>query len=341
LNVYEEISGVLTASGVSPDDHEAIQEYLKATREDWMPPFDTMNDRAFVVSVYKAFMLELLDRGAITTDQFVIDSIRVLETFAWRMRKETEGYDYIFADELQLFDPQERTSLELLGRSRLGIPFITAEDPAQGVFSALNSRRARIDNEPLYLEVVHRFNEQIFQFISFIYQKFPLNALPLRIDAARGTGARPELLVYEDEYKAIKGAAHLVSDIQASCDTEDRVCVATLGDVDADIAAELEKLKLNVTKLDSFDDVERLAYSKRSTVVAPWQFIGGTQFSHVIVLALNMGEPNSQFSRLREMVAVYLACSRATERLTIVSAGYLPNVIAEAADAQLITTTQM
>ena len=88
-----------------------------------MPPFTTIADRAFVISIYRGFIENLIDRSAITTDQFVLDSIRVLETFTWRMRKETEGYDYIFVDELQLFDPQERSALELLGRSRRGVPF--------------------------------------------------------------------------------------------------------------------------------------------------------------------------------------------------------------------------
>src|SRR5690606_14468219 len=95
MNLYEEISGVLTASGVAPDDPDSIRKYINETREDWMPPFLTAADRGFVISIYRYFYQELIDRSSITTDQFVLDSIRVLETFTWRMRKETDGYDYI------------------------------------------------------------------------------------------------------------------------------------------------------------------------------------------------------------------------------------------------------
>ena len=331
LNLYEELSGVLTASGVAPDDQESIQNYLGSTREDWMPPFESVADRGYVVAVYKSFMQELIDRAAITTDQFILDAIRVLETFTWRMRKETEGYDYILIDELQLFDPQERTALQLLGRARKGVPFVTAEDPAQGVFSALNSRRANLENVPVYLEVVHRFNSQIFDFISFIYQQFPLNALPLRIHDSRGAGkGRPTMLSFADEGEALAKAADLIYSINLSSGPDDRICVATLGDVDADIAEELASRKLNVVRLESFDDVERLAYSKKSIVVAPWQFIGGTQFTHVIVLAIRLNPPKSQFDRLRELVAVYLSCSRATESLDVVCSGHVPAVITNA-----------
>ncbi|QFR32247.1 UvrD-helicase domain-containing protein [Ancylobacter sp. TS-1] len=337
LDLYDEISGVLTASGVSPDDPESIQEYLGSSREDWMPPFVTIADRGFVIAVYRSFMQELVDRSAITTDQFILDAIRVLETFTWRMRKETEGYDYILVDELQVFDPQERTALQLLGRSRRGVPFVTAEDPAQGVFSSLNARRATVENVPVYLEVVHRFNEQIFAFISFIYQQFPLNALPLRIHDTRGAGThRPSMFSFASEEEAMVAASELVADINASAGPSDRICVVTLGDIDAEISGRMAELGLNTIRLESFDDIERLAYSKRSVVVSPWQFVGGTQFSHVVVLALRISAPTSQFGHLREMVSVYLSCSRATESLNIYCARYVPLVLASAADEKLL-----
>jgi len=337
LDLYDEISGVLTASGVSPDDPESIQEYLASSREDWMPPFETIADRGFVIAVYRSFMQELIDRSAITTDQFILDSIRILETFTWRMRKETEGYDYILVDELQVFDPQERSALQLLGRSRRGVPFITAEDPAQGVFSSLNARRATVENVPVYLDVVHRFNEQIFEFISFIYQQFPLNALPLRIHDTRGAGTqRPAMLSFARAEEAIAAASKLVADIYADAGPSDRICVVTLGDIDAEVSARLVELGLKTIRLESFDDVERLSYSKRSIVVSPWQFVGGTQFSHVVVLALGISAPTSQFGRLREMVSVYLSCSRATESLNIYCAGYVPLVLANAVDEKLL-----
>jgi len=340
LDLYDEISGVLSASGVALDDPESIQNYLAASREDWMPPFETVADRGFVIAVYRSFMQELVDRSAITTDQFILDSIRVLETFTWRMRKETEGYDYILVDELQLFDPQERTALQLLGRSRRGVPFISAEDPAQGVFSSINARRSANENVPVYLEVVHRFNEQIFEFISFIYRQFPLNALPLRIHNTRGKGTKlPSILSLENQRKAVDAASSLVVDIHAAAGPSDRICVVTLGDVDTEISSKLIERGLNTIRLESFDDVERLAYSRRSIVVSPWQFVGGTQFSHVVVLALGISAPASQFSRLREMVSVYLSCSRATESLNIFCAGYVPLVLTNATNEELLSVT--
>jgi len=189
----------------------------------------------------------------------------------------------------------------------------------------------------VYLDVVHRFNKQIFDFINFIYRQFPLNALPLRIQDERGAGkGRPLLISLADEPTAIERAADIVLGMYQSSGQADRICVVTLGDIDAQVAAELSARKVNLTRLESFDDVERLAYSKRSVVVAPWQFIGGTQFTHVVVLAVGISQPTSQFGRLREMISVYLSCSRATESLNLVCAGYIPAVISNATEHGLV-----
>jgi len=337
LNLYEEISGVLTASGVAPDDPDSIRKYVNSSREDWMPPFSTVADRGFVISIYREFIQELVDRSSITTDQFVLDSIRVLETFTWRMRKETDGYDFILVDELQLFDPQERAALELLGRSKKGVPFVTAEDPSQGVFSALNTHAGIAQNEMVYLDTVHRFNKQIFDLISFMYQKFPLNTLPLKIDKSQEDGhQRPRLFTFNSDEAAIERAVEIATQLNRSLTTSDRICFATLGDVDRQLAQLLEQKRLPVTRLTSFDDIEQLAYSKRSIVVAPWQFVGGTQFTHVIVVAAGTLRPNSQFGKLRELISVYLACSRAVQSLDIVCSTYTPAVVSEAKDQGLL-----
>lgn len=339
LNLYEEITGVIGASGVAPDDSASQQDYLNSDREDWMPPFQSFHDRAFAFEVYQRFMQALIDRSAITTDQFVLDAIRVLETFTWRIKKETEGYDFVVIDELQLFDPQERSSLELLGRSRKSVPFITAEDPSQGVFAALNSRRAIVHNAPVYFDTVHRFNRPIFDFVSFLYQKFPLNAVPLRIANSTAKGsARPELFSCGTNESAVAKVADLVGAFAEGISDTQRVCVITLGDVNDTLIQALErKSGIVVSRLESFDDIEQLSYRKKSIVVSPWQFIGGTQFSHVIVLALGMEDQQSRFGRLREMTSIYLACSRATDILAVVSAGYTPAILNDAAQLGLLS----
>lgn len=341
INLYEEISGVVSASGVASDDPDSIQKYIGGTREEWMPPFTTVGDRGLVIRVYEAFIRELIDRSAITTDQFILDSIRVLETFSWRMRKETEGYDFILVDELQLFDPQERSALELLGRSRTGTPIISAEDPSQGVFAALNASPRDSKNPSVYLETVHRFDRGIFDLINFLYQKFPLNATSLKVSEKKAVNlVKPKIFLCDSDAQAIATTVRVAQEFFAAGEREERTCLATLGDVDAELVKLLRDGNVLVTELESFDDVERLAYSKRSVVVAPWQFVGGAQFANVIVVAVGVQSPTSQFARLRERISVYLACSRAAKSLTIICSGHIPADIQEAERLNLISRGQ-
>lgn len=341
LNLYDEFTGVLAAEGVALDDNESIKRYLNSEREEWMPPFISLGDRRLVLEIYKHFLNTLLDKGAITTDQFVLDTIRILETFTWRMRRETAGYDYMFVDELQLFDSQERLALELLGRSSKGIPFCTAEDPSQGIFSALHSRRVRSGvDDSVYLESVHRFDTKIFEFIKFIYQMFPLNTIPLRIDKKKnGKSKAPVAHLCNDDSHAIRCAVELVEQhiADSTAGAQTRISVITLTDVDDVLRKSLEEKKLSVVQLKSFDDVEQLSYSRKAIVVAPWEFIGGTQFSHVIVVAAGLAQPKTSFERLRTLTAIYLSCSRAAVSLDIVCGDQVPSVIQEALESGLIS----
>jgi hypothetical protein len=254
------------------------------------------------------------------------------------MRKETDGYDFIFVDELQLFDSQERSALELLGRSRKGVPFITAEDPSQGVFSSLHSKRGTVTNQTVYLDTVHRFDKGIFDLISFIYQKFPLNTLPLKIDSAKTSASEiPKLHLVDNSADAVKAVLDITERIGKENSADARICIATLGDSDTQICDGLAARRIAYTRLHSFDDVEQLSYSKRSVIVAPWQFIGGTQFSHVIVAAFDVAPALTAFGKRHELTSIYLSCSRATRSLDIICSGYVPHVIGDAKEHKLIS----
>lgn len=337
LNLYDEFSGVLAAEGVAVDDPDSIRRYVSGTREDWMPPFATMGDRHAVIQMYRRFLAKLSDRASITTDQFVSDSVRVLETFTWRMRRETEGYDFIFVDELQLFDSQERLALELLGRY-VGVPFFTAEDPSQGVFAPLHRRQAGggVDAS-VYLDAVHRFDEAIFDLIRFVYGRFQLNTIPLRIDPKKsGASTLPIAHLCGDDEKAVELAINITAETNATLGGEQRLCVVTLGDVDDQLVSEFGKRGVQAIQLKAFDDVEQLSYTKRAVIVAPWQFVGGTQFSNVIVVVAGSNPINTSFGRLRELTALYLACSRAAERLDVICGVHVPGVVEDAITAGLI-----
>jgi len=326
-DLYEEINGVLLAEGIMPGDRSKEEEYLSENRSDELPPFSTRGDRGLVLLVYKDFVSRLRDWGYVTSDQLVSDAIKVLETFSWSVKRESDGYDIVFVDELQLFDAQERFALTLLTRSIESAGFVTAEDPSQGVFSAISSKwrrdvPTRTKRESIELAGNHRFSPGILRFIQFLYQSFPLNAPLMPIDQQQELiSDTPELHRVSDREACLRVALAIFRSISASLAGDERLAMICLNGESVLIAGALQEAGQNVTIIGSLDDVERLSYSRRSVVVGEWQFLGGTQFSHVVVISSLGSVAKSSFGRLKELTALYVATSRAARVLRLVVGG--------------------
>lgn len=326
-NIYEEINGVLLAEGLIPGDRRKEDEYLSRPRADDLPPFPLRGDRAMVLLVYRGFLHRLREREFITTDQLVSDAIKVLETFAWGVKRESEGFDLILIDELQLFDAQERFALALLASSPEETAFVTAEDPSQGLFSSISpawqkdvpTRTARRQVE---LTAPLRFTPGILSFVYRLYQAFPLNAHALSIEALDSQQGRPHVLQEISVEGAVQRACELARSVAAQLSATSRLAVISIDGSTAVIAKSLRKLGVsNTVEIQSLDDVDRLSYVRRSVVVGEWQFLGGTQFTHVIVVGAHGVAGKSAFMRLRELTSLYVACSRAARWLCLILAG--------------------
>ncbi|CAK6697293.1 UvrD-helicase domain-containing protein [Synechococcus sp. CBW1107] len=338
FDLYEEITSVIAAQNIFPGDNDKIASYFSMEREDYLPPFVSRQDRIFCIRAFESLISRLVDRGLVTTDQLILDSIRVFETFGWNVRRQTEGYDYILVDELQLFGPQERLAISLLARVRVGFAWAAAEDPSQGVFSSLYGREknsAPLDS--IYLNDVHRFNAGLFNFVQFVYGKFPFNVPALNISRKNSSVDLPVLesrVAIEDIPRMVRlRAKNLIENMV----NEERLAIVVIGGSSDRIFEELSVNQMNPVLLHSFDDIEALSYQKRAIVVSPWQFIGGTQFSHVILVISEESSPNNAFARLRELTAIYLGASRASERLAIICGHRIPQILDDASCEGVLT----
>lgn len=345
-NLYEEINGILLADGLIPGDRRKEEEYLSRSRTDELPPFYSRGDRGLVLLVYKNFLLRLREREYITTDQLVSDATKVLETFAWGVKRESEGYDLILIDELQLFDAQERFALALLASSLDSTGFITAEDPSQGLFSTISpswqkdvpTRQERMSIE---LTAPVRFTPGILSFIYHLYLAFPLNAHGLQIEAVEAHEGKPYLIRESTAESAINRTHRVVREVISRMESTSRLAVITLDGSAANVANAMRTNGIaNVVEIMGLDDVDKLSYSRRSVVVGEWQFLGGTQFSHVIVVAPQGTQAKGTFSRIRELTALYVAASRAARWLCLIVAGDVHTEIQGAVDKGVIQDQQ-
>lgn len=341
-NVYEEINGVLLAEGLIPGDRRKEEEYLSRVRADDLPPFPLRGDRAMVLLVYRDFLSRLREREFITTDQLVSDATKVLETFAWGVKRESEGFDLILIDELQLFDAQERFALALLASSPDETAFVTAEDPSQGLFSSISpawqkdvpSRKARRQVE---LTAPLRFTPGILSFVYRLYRAFPLNAHALSIEALYSQEGRPHVVRETSTEDAVRRACEFVGSVANQLTATSRLAVISVDGSAASIASSLRKSGMgNTVEILSLDDVDKLSYARRAVVVGEWQFLGGTQFTHVIVVGAQGVAGKSTFMRVRELTALYVSCSRAAQWLCLVLAGDVHPEVSQAIEDGLL-----
>ena len=132
-DIMIEITCIIMANGFKPIPTDRLK-YISFERRDWMLPLQSNTEKEIIFSIYSNLM-EKLDRdGKMTSDQIINDYINILTMFSWFRARKQEGYDYIFVDEMQLFNAQEKAVLQYLTRDPQKYPvLIMALDPKQSV----------------------------------------------------------------------------------------------------------------------------------------------------------------------------------------------------------------
>lgn len=252
------------------------------------------------------------------------------------------GTNQFFVDELQYFNAQERFAITLLGSDTSETIFTTAEDPSQGIFSSIspNWNENRLtkngDLHAIELKESHRFSEKLIDFIKFIYSQFPLNSIPLSY-RKEGQGKHLPVLYTGGSYDdAIKEAAKLAAEYHATLSSGKRLAIICIGESAVnDINKKLKNIP--ITTICSLDDTEKLNYTRKSITLGEWRYLGGMQFTHVILLWPSGSIATSPFSNISELTALYIASSRASESLDIVISGKIHSALGKSIKESYMT----
>jgi hypothetical protein len=348
-----EFSSVLAAHGILPGIN-AERQYLAIPRAPWMMPLANDVEKQCVLRIYKQFIESLKSEGVLTSDQITSDFLNYLETFVWNIKRESEGYDLIFVDELHLFSEQERLVLHYLTRSADKYPVLfMALDPRQapnevyadfktGAVAKGDSGEADRqlgDVDFVELEEVHRFTKEILALVRHIHSCYP--ALDLgadwRFDVAGmiggsdGTGHKPRLFIHGSHDEETNSVLTRARELQRDLGKECRVAVILLDSLR--LAEVQESVGREFTIISSRDDVSQLQYTRRTIVLAGAEFVAGLQFSHVIVAGApeSASEYSTHAYQLRRFLSLlYLAVSRATTDVELHfndESGELPEVL--------------
>lgn len=112
-------------------------------------PCSTKADKELIFSLFLDYQKELLESGSYDVDDVTIEALSRLNAPIWRRERNTAGYDYIFADEMHLFNINEQSVFHFLTKDPAikEIPICFALDYAQSIGDRGNTSSDYISKE--------------------------------------------------------------------------------------------------------------------------------------------------------------------------------------------------
>lgn len=363
-DIMIEISCNLMANGIMPNQFD-FEKYRALERRNWMIPLNNEEEVSVIFDIYRKLMEKLEQMGKITTDQVINDYINFLTTFAWLRLRKKEGYDFIFVDEMQLFNAQEKMVLSYLSKDPEKYPMlIMAMDPKQsvdqvysdyGVTEVFNGINPKIDKmigktQDFCLDTAYRYTPEILNFLKHIDSSYPAmdfienwNNNIKKTVSKQGNGTKPQLVLCEDEESEIVFALKKAENLAGGM----RVAVLTLQDNLFPKIKSSIRNKVDFKIVDSLTLTHSLKYVKRNIFVSKPAYVIGLQFDAIILVGcysiFRESAPNQSYYIRRFLSDLYLGASRAKSTLVLVGnkkAPQLPSVLQNALAKELLIKSE-
>lgn len=333
-DIMTEISCVIGANGIMPGKN-SFEKYKRISRRNWMLHLDNDTEKEVIFSIYEKYMKYLVNKKNITSDQIINDYINYLSMYNWFYERVSEGFDYIFVDEMQLFNDQERMALVYLSRKVDEYPrIIMALDPKQSVdevYSDLGITEIMNKSNPeteksmgkaasYNLDIAYRYTKEILRFLQHIDAFYPQMDLGHEWDnkisglksSKTSNGVLPRLYTYDSKENEIKNAVAIADDFASK--GKQTIILSLQEDL-------FELLKKNVennvryTFIYSKRDIGLLKYSKKRVLISEPNYVIGLQFDVVILVGcysiFEKYEKNKSYYLRRFLSDLYLGASRA------------------------------
>ncbi|MEC7521171.1 MAG: UvrD-helicase domain-containing protein [Myxococcota bacterium] len=362
--ISDEISLAIKGQGFGVDDR---QQYVESERRlSRVHGQLSQQERHVVFSTYKLYNEKMFDEYEVfDSDDLAISMAGRLNTPLWEMKRRKLGFDYVFVDEAQLFNENERRLFPLLTRGRMKhVPLVMALDEAQQTRAAASGGLARLGIRDVHSETladVHRSTPSILRLAFFVIQRttdlfgsdFPdfTGSTTSQVADDHKLAAPPQVSCASRE--GVSGLATSVADVVEKLRRQNLRQIAVVchsGGAWEAVLAEFRSRKIEVVELSRRG--ERLDIQAPYIAVARPATVGGQEFDAVVCVGLEQGvvPPRVQGNvalaialeqqALREM---YVSFTRARFRLMIVNAaGSTPTrVLAEAAAADLLSNEEL
>ena len=358
--VMAEISTVIKGRGLGDDEKRYTNSESPLSR---LHGILTPIERSFVFDTFRRYHHVIFEEYAmLDSDDVALTLAGRLRTPLWNLKRREEGFDYVFIDEAQLFNENERRIFQYLTKGATNhVPIALALDEAQEPFGFSSAGLATLgitDIESESLPSNHRSTREIVDFAFFALQQttdlfgadFPdfTGGVSGMVASDHPLASPPTIVVCNEHAKSY---AHflvkLVQKLRASNIRQVAViCHAESYWSELLEVFEASQLPLHVVAQRG----EKISPDQPLVILSRPAFVGGQEFDAVILVGLEQGlvpprvadnPPLAAALEQQMLREIYLAATRARYRvIAALNRNTLPNsLLSEALSHNLISMT--
>lgn len=360
--VMAEISTAIKGRGLVNDEKRYVNSELPFSR---LHRILTPPERSVIYDAFRRYNHAIFEEyQLLDSDDLALSLAGRLQTPIWQLKRKTEGFDFVFVDEAQLFNENERRVFAYLTKGeRPHVPIALALDQAQEPFGFSAGGLAAIGIEGIENEALpsnHRSTQEIVDLAFFVIQKttdlfgadFPeFKKVAVGLSPAQKALAAPPVIVTCNEEARNYGrfVLNLVKKLRAR--NIRQIAVICHADSYWDVLRgefRASQLPLHILVQRG----EKLTPDQPLVVLSRPPFIGGQEFDAVVLVGLEQGlvpprvmdnAPLAAAIEQQVLREMYLAISRARIRVIFsLNNGAAPNsTLQEAESAHLVSRGQI
>lgn len=258
-------------------------------------------DRGIVFDTFEKYKARVFSGyRVLDSDDVALSLLGQLRTPVWELRRADEGFDYVFVDETQLFNENERRVLPLLSSAKSShVPVVIALDEAQDPHGIVSSGMATLgipDAASESLSSIHRSTKEIVALAFFLIQQttdlfgadFPdFTATSFVPDNYEEAGSKPRIETSTTE-RLGKFVLKRVRELRSQ--NIWRIAIICFADGYFDsVRGDFEKEGKDLPRFDLLKRGERLPVDAPVVVLTKPEYVGGQEFDAVILVGLEQG----------------------------------------------------
>lgn len=335
--VVSEIGVAIKGRSLSSDKKQYVEADRPLTR---FHGILNNEERGVIFEIFENYKKWFDDSGMLDADDVAITFMGHLRTPLWEMRRKKEGFDFVFVDEVQLFNQNERMLFKFLAKKSIGghLPIALALDEAQEIRGATSAGFGLLGIEDIFNETlprVYRCTPAILNLAFYIISRTTDLFGPDFPDFTQSTAT----IVADDDYRAEKPKI-IVNAATGSFVKSILKEIRNLrkhNTVQIAVVIHAERYYQEILSFLKKEDLPVIEASKRGELLDPKkpivyvtrpELIGGQEFDAVICVGLEhgivppiiVGHPGlSETLEQQSLREMYLAFTRARYKLLILN----------------------